>query len=352
MPRIAAVACAVPAHEAGQGDVESFARRLFGDALPDADRLAGVFRRGGVDSRRFCVPLEWFSKNRAPREKNDLYIRHAEALSREAVERCLRQADLTARDVDHLFFVSTTGMATPSIDARLIAALGFRRDVKRTPIWGLGCAGGAAGLARAADHVRAYPGQRALLVAVELCGLTFIKDDVSRSNFVAASLFADGAAAVLVDGAPGPGPRIIAGGSALFDDSLDAMGWDFGDDGMKVVIAREIPAVVARLMRPAVESFLAANGLALPDIRRFILHPGGRKVLSAYAEALDLSQHDLRHSREVLRRFGNMSSPSVLFVLERALADGRPGDNALLAALGPGLSCESVLLRWDRQAAS
>lgn len=348
MARIAAIAVAVPSHQAGQEDVEDFACRLFGDALPNAERLAGIFHRGGVDSRRFCVPLDWFSANRGLREKNDLYIRHAEELSAQAVARCLRHAGLAPRDVDHLFFVSTTGMATPSIDARLIGSLGFRRDVKRTPIWGLGCAGGAAGLARAADHVRAYPGQRALLVAVELCGLTFIRNDLSKSNFVATSLFADGAAAVLVDGAAGPGPRIVASGSALFDDSLGAMGWDFGDEGMKVVIDREIPAVVARLMRPAVDGFLAANGLALTDVRRFILHPGGRKVLSAYAEALGLSDGDLRHSREVLRLFGNMSSPSVLFVLERALADGRPGDHALLAALGPGLSCESVLLRWDR----
>ncbi|MBI4425812.1 MAG: type III polyketide synthase, partial [Elusimicrobia bacterium] len=154
VPRIAAVAVAVPEHEAGQEDIESFARRLFGEALPGSARLAGIFRRGGVGSRRFCVPLDWFSENRDPREKNCLYIRHAEELSSEAVKSCLRQAGLAARDVDHLFFVSTTGMATPSIDARLIGSLGFRRDVKRTPIWGLGCAGGAAGLARAADHVR------------------------------------------------------------------------------------------------------------------------------------------------------------------------------------------------------
>jgi alkylresorcinol/alkylpyrone synthase len=263
------------------------------------------------------------------------------------VRRCLAAAECTAGDVDHIFFVSTTGLAAPSLDARLMALLGMSRHTRRTPIWGLGCAGGVAGLARASEYVRAFPAQRALLVCVELCSVTFQFDDRSKRNLVATSLFGDGAAAVLIEGdaTGGGGPEIVATQSTLFPDSFDLMGWDIVDTGMRVVFGAGIPRVVTAHYHDLATEFLKMHELSLADIQHHIYHPGGAKVVHAYEQAAGLAGDALQPSREILRQYGNMSSATVLFVLEQYLQRGiAPGEHGLMTVFGPGFSAEMALI--------
>jgi alkylresorcinol/alkylpyrone synthase len=257
--------------------------------------------------------------------------------------------------VDHVVFVSSTGESTPSLDARLANLLGFRQDVRRTPIWGLGCAGGAAGLSRARDFALADPAARVLLVALELCSLTFQRGDLDRRNLVATSLFSDGAAAAVVMGAdaepagdaPSHSLELLASRSTLWPDTLDVMGWTVDQKGFHVVFSRDIPSIVRSWVRANLEEFLAANALELGDVAHVIAHPGGPKVLAAYATSLGLPMEAFRHAREVLRTCGNMSSPTCLFVLERTLEAGdfHPGELGVVSALGPGFSSEYLLIR-------
>jgi alkylresorcinol/alkylpyrone synthase len=262
---------------------------------------------------------------------------------------------LSPRDVDHLVFVSSTGLSTPSIDALLCNHLGCRVDVRRTPIWGLGCAGGAVGLSRARDFALADPSARVLLVALELCSLTFQPGDVSKRNLVATSLFGDGAAAAVVigngvvarPGAPHRALELAASQSILWKDTLDVMGWTIDGDGLHVVFSRDIPSIVRENVRPSLAAFLDRNELAIDDVEHLVTHPGGVKVLRAYAEALGLAPERFRHAHDVLREYGNMSSPSCLFVLERYLETKEiaDGERAVVSALGPGFCAEYVLLR-------
>lgn len=349
MPTIAAVATAVPPHRLDQRVAREFARTLFRDDIPEIDRYLTIFDNARIGTRYLSAPLEWFAEPHGFGEANDLFIEMACQLGETAARRCLDRAGLTPADVDHVIFVSTTGLATPSIDARLITLLGMSPHTRRTPIWGLGCAGGLGGLSRAQEYVRAFPRHRALLVAVELCSVTIQQADRSKRNLVALSLFADGAAAVLVEGddiARG-GPRIIDTSSTLFPDSLDLMGWDVVDQGFRVVFGSRIPSVVTAQYRALATDFLAQHGHTPADIAQHIYHPGGAKVLRAYDNALGLAPHMLDHSRAVLHDYGNMSSATVLFVLERALAAGsiRPGDLALMSVFGPGFSAELALLQ-------
>ncbi len=355
-PRLTALATALPEHVVRQPDVRAAAARVFGSLLQrDGGRLLAVFDSTGIEERRFCVPLDWFAVERSFAEANACYVEHALALAERAVSGVLDHADLEPRDVDHLLFVSSTGIATPSLDARLANRLGFRRDFRRTPVWGLGCAGGAAGLARARDLALADPRARVVLVAVELCSLTFQRRDLDRRNFVASSLFSDGAAAALVCGAEAaptrangwPALELLATRSTLWPETLDVMGWTVDGDGLHVVFSRDIPTIVRERVRENLEAFLADQGLDLDRLDHVVAHPGGPKVLAAYAEALDLPPERFRRAQEVLTRCGNMSSPTCLFVLERALEAGdlRPGDTAVVTALGPGFSSEMVLAR-------
>jgi alkylresorcinol/alkylpyrone synthase len=353
-PRLTALASALPRHVVLQSEAHRFAEKLFGPSLPPEDRrLLSVFGNSGIERRHICMPLDWYGSPHRFGETNALYVEHAQRLAGEAIEHALHDAGLKPEDVDHLVLVSSTGMATPSLDARLANRLRFRGDFRRTPIWGLGCAGGAAGLSRARDFALADPGACVVLAAVELCTLTFQHGDLTRRNLVAASLFSDGAAAAVVMGARAragdgrPGVDLVAARSTLWPETLDVMGWDVDETGLHVVFSRDIPTIVREWLRPNLDAFLAACGLGLDDLSHFVAHPGGPKVLAAYAEALGLPPEALRHAREVLRECGNMSSPTCLFVLERFLRAGeiRPGQRALLTALGPGFSSELVLLR-------
>ena len=305
------------------------------------------------------MPLEWFERKHTFGEKNDLYIEHAYELARRVTVAALEHALIAPTQVDHVIFISTTGLATPTLDARLANALGFRRDVRRTPIWGLGCAGGAAGLARAAEFARAAPESHTLVVAVELCSLAFQPDDDVRLGAVSASLFSDGAAAVVIGGpeswnAPTPLARlgrgltvdVLATQSVLWPDSLDVMGWNIDERGLHVVMKREIPSAVQEWVKPALVSFLREQGMGLSDVKHWLPHPGGGRVLDAITTALGLSEDALTLSRAVLREHGNMSSPTCLFVLRRLFdaAAFAPGERAVPFALGPGFSGEFVLL--------
>ncbi len=353
-PRLVALATAVPPNVVLQTDVKRFAAELFSETIGSQERLLDIFDNAQIDERRMCAPIEWHERDRTFAEKNDLFIQHARQLGTEVARGVLDRAGLSPHGVDHLIFVSSTGLATPGIDAMIANDLELREDVRRTPVWGLGCAGGAAGLARARDFALADPSARIMLVALELCSLTFQKGDLSKRNLVAASLFGDGAAAALVAGSR-VGDftsrhlplELVASRSTLWPDTLDVMGWTVDEDGLHVVFSRDIPAIVREEVRPGLVSFLATRGLSLDDVAHIVAHPGGAKVLRAYADALALPPGRLTHAREVLRRYGNMSSPSCLFVLERFQdsADIRAGEYAVIAALGPGFSAEYVLVR-------
>ena len=365
MPIIRSVATALPPYMLPQEQIRDLARQHFAPAFAEIDRYMSVFGHAHIDTRHFVAPLEWFGQPHSFKECNDLFIEAASALGEAAARRCLNAAGLEPADVDHLIWVSTTGLAAPSPDALLINRLGMNRHTRRTPIWGLGCAGGVAGLARAYEYTRACPDQRVLLLSAELCSVTFQWNDYSKRNLIAASLFADGAAAVLVEGdggwemgdgrwrqsaspqLPSPNLQLLGTQSTLWPDTLDIMGWDMVDTGMQVVFSSRIPHIVQTLMRENVTEFLSPFGLVLDDIDHWILHPGGAKVIDAYQAALAIDPERLGHTRAVLRNCGNMSSTTVFFVLDAFLKVGQPGlgEYGVLAVLGPGFSCELALIQ-------
>lgn len=354
-PRLVALATGTPPHPIRQGDARGLAAQLFSSAADVDPRLLQVFENAQIETRHLCVPLEWFATRHSFAEANDLYVERGLALAADVAGRALARAGLGPQDVDVVLFVSSTGLATPSLDARLANVMGFRADVRRVPVWGLGCAGGAAGLSRARDFALADPSARVLLIALELCSLTFQHADRSKRNLVASSLFADGAAAAVVAGADaavaGAGHRrpleLLASRSTLWPGTLDVMGWTVDGDGLHVVFSSDIPTIVREKLRPSLLAFLAECGLSLASLPHLVTHPGGVKVLNAYRESLGLPEVAFRHARDVLREFGNMSSPSCLFVLERFLDAGEigPDAHAVIAALGPGFCSELVLVR-------
>lgn len=347
MPRIMAAAHALPPHVVPQQVVKEVVRNVFAGTVEDLERLLTVFDNSRIKSRQFMMPLEWYQKPCSQMERTRVYQQAGLALADEAARICLARAGCRPAEVDVVIFVSSTGHATPTLDAHLINRLGMRPDTLRTPIWGLGCAAGAVGLSRAHDHCLAYPAHRVLLVALECCSLTFMAGDVTKKNLIATSLFADGAAAVLVGGdlTEGSGPSIVATRSHLFPDSYRTMGWDFHNEGMQLVLSPKLPLIVRQELPGLLEDFLCRHNLAQHDLVHFITHPGGARVVDAYREALALSDEDLRQTEEVLRKHGNMSSVSVLVVLEQWFAEGgmtRAG-HGLLSAFGPGFSAELVL---------
>ena len=342
-PRIRSLATSVPSYRITQDEVRDFGARFFAENVAGLDRLLGVYENAAIGAGYCCLPKNWYAEGgHGFEEKNRLYLENAVALLKEATVECLDAGDTDPDDIDLIVAVSTTGIATPSLEARLMTELPFRRDVQRLPIFGLGCAGGVLGLARAAACQRASPGSRVLFLVVELCTLTFRGRDRSARNLVATALFRDGAAAVLLTD-DGPGPAVSSWGEYTWPDSLDIMGWDVADDGFGVVFSRSIPDLVRSHMRRATEEFLFSKGLDFRDIDRFVCHPGGAKVLDALEEVFDLPAGGLEQSREVLRDYGNMSAVTVLFVLDRMLRE-RAGHRYLLSSLGPGFSAAFLLL--------
>ena len=351
-PSILSVATATPPHRIPQPVAKDFARAMFADVYRDIDRLLPIFDHSGVEHRNFCVPPEWFYEDHSFSEKNDLYIESALDLSEKAARRALDRAGADPADVAAVFFVSTTGFAIPSIDSMLLPRLGLSEHTRRVPVVGLGCAAGASGLGLAAHYARACrPGELVLLVAVELCGLTFQKGDRSKANLVSTALFADGAAAVLLGRdageEPGVGPELLGSHATTWPGTEDVMGFDVGEHGLRVLLSRSVPSVVYERMPENLRLALGSVGLSLDDIRHPVIHPGGAKVLDAFEEVLGLEPGGLDISREVLREHGNMSSVTVLFILERFLAGAgyAPGEHGMLSAMGPGFSAEHVFFR-------
>ena len=347
-PRLVSLATAVPPFDLPQDEVAERAATVFAPTPGGFHRLAPIYVNALIERRQACVPMEWFLEEHGFRERNALFLHHATELLVEAAGRALDEAGLEPGDIDTIVAVCTSGIATPGLDARLMERLPFRRDVQRLPVFGLGCAGGVLGLSRAAAMARAEPGSRVLLLVVELCTLTFRGHDRSKSNLVATALFGDGAAAAVITcdddgGAAADAPRLGPWGEHTWPDSLDVMGWDIQDDGLKVVFSRDIPALVRDDLRPIVDTFLARHDLGLGDIDEFVCHPGGAKVIDALEDCFELQRGDLVHARRTLRDHGNMSAATVLFVLKAAL-EARAGGRRLLTTLGPGFTAAMMVI--------
>jgi len=347
VPKIVSAATAVPPYAVTQDSAVQFARQLFAARIDDFDRLLPVFANAGIKQRYLSRPLEWLAQPRTLAEKNAVYIESATTLSASAAVKAMERGGVAPNDIDAIIYINTTGIATPSIDARLANVIEFRRDIRRIPVWGLGCAGGVAGVAIANSILLGRPNATVLLIATELCGLTFIPEDTSKSNIVACALFGEGSAAVVIrgDDTGSRGVSIVDTQSVLYPDSLDVMGWNMVSQGLQVVFAQRIPDIVEQNSARDIGAFLDRNGLPLSEIDHLLFHPGGTKVLAAYKRALGLEGDRLAISESILRDYGNMSSATVLFVLERFLEGNPQGGHALMSALGPGFSSESVLLR-------
>lgn len=346
MPSLTSLATASPPHSIGQPEIVDAARHVFAARGRDFERLVPAYDNAGIDNRQFCAPLDWYLQPHGWTERSALFVEHADALLEQVTRACLEQAGLAPGAIDAIVVVSSTGIATPSLDARLMERMPFRRDIVRLPVFGLGCAGGALGLARADALARAMPGSRILLLVIELCSLTFRRQDLCKSNIIASALFGDGAAAALIEHSPPadtPPVRILGTAEHTWPDSLDVMGWTIEEDGFGVLFSRDIPNLVATQMRPVVDRFLADQGLRMGDLDGVVAHPGGAKVLSAMTSALDLADGALDVEAEVLRRHGNMSSVTVLFVLEEKRRRGE-GGLRLLLALGPGFTLGLALV--------
>jgi len=348
--RVAGLASAFPVRYYEQEEILAALKRQWGDLLPRPERLERLHRRAGVRGRHLALPLESYEDLHTWGQANAAWFRVAEELGASALGRALDAAGVDPDDLGALFVVSITGIASPSLDARLINRMGLNRHVKRLPVFGLGCVGGAAGLARAADYVRAHATEAAALVAVELCSLTFRRDDLSTANQISSGLFGDAAAAAVVTGAAraGGGPRIRATRSIFYPGTEEVMGWDISERGFRIVLSRGVPEIVKRHLADDVDALLADHGLERRDVGCWVIHPGGPAVLEAVQEALEPPEGALDPAWDCLRRVGNASSVSVLLVLEEIMRRHRPapGTWGLLAALGPGFCSELVLLRW------
>ena len=345
---IVATSIATPPHVLSRDDVKEAIARIF---PLEPRRLAGLmalYDRAHVDRRFSVLPLEQVIQCRPLTEKMADYREHAVALGAQVARECLDRAGVAAADVDLVISVSCTGYMVPSIDAYLLGELGLRPNVRRVPITELGCVGGAAALARASDFVRAVPGSNALVLAVELSSLTFQPDDASDANLVSCAFFGDGAAAALLTASDGPGIRVHDTESYLIPDSLDAMGFDLRDGGFHMVLSKEVPDVLRHDIRQLVDGFLARNGLTRSDMSAFALHPGGKKILEYLEEELELERTAVQPSWDVLRDFGNLSSATIVFVLDEWQRQRRPPPGAYGVAIGfgPGVSAELLLLQW------
>lgn len=342
-PTILSVGTAVPAHVMRQAELAALAPRMFDPQRSEVERLMPVFDHAGIETRYSCVPLDWYLQPHGWHERNALYVENAVELLAAAATDALAEAGRKPSDIAAVVVASTTGIATPSLDALLLNRLGLSPDVMRLPIFGLGCAGGVAGLGHAAALARTLPDGDVLFLAVELCALTFRQGDMSNSNIIAAALFGDGAAAMVI-GRPGsPGVRLGPAGMKTWPNTEAVMGWHVEDDGFGVLFTRDIPYLVRSRLRAATNGFLARHGFSRRDLAGFVCHPGGTKVLEALEEVFDLPAGGLLAAREVLRDHGNMSAVTVLFVLRRMIQDGLAGRH-LMSALGPGFTAAFQIL--------
>lgn len=340
------LATAVPPHVLRQEDVLARAEALFGPRFPEFRRMAAVFRTTGIAQRHSVVPPDWFDAPHGWADRNAAFLSGAGDLFVEAATRALADAGLRGSDVDAVVTVCSTGIATPGLEAMVMGRMGFRADIQRTPVFGLGCAGGVSGLSIAARLAAGRPGSTVLFVAVETCTLSFRLDELTKANMVATALFADGAAAcVLRSGGSEAGLGVVEGSAEhTWPDTLDIMGWRVDPEGLGVVFAVAIPPFAEANVGPAMTDMLARMDTPAASVDRFVCHPGGTKVVGALETALRLPSGSLDHERAVLADRGNMSSPTVLFVLDRVLKADAPA-RMVLTAMGPGFSCAALALR-------
>jgi alkylresorcinol/alkylpyrone synthase len=341
---LVSLATSVPPNVFLQKDVLAAAWDVFGSRLPQFETLSSIFSNTGIIKRHGVKPFEWYLEPRGWPERTQAFLEGAEALFIDATEKALASAQLSGADIDTVVTICSTGIATPSLEARVAGRLGFRSDVTRVPVFGLGCAGGVSGLSIAARLAEARPGTNVLLVAVELCSLALRLDELTKANIVATSLFGDGAAAIVLRAGDGGATTIENCGEHLWPDTLGIMGWNVDPEGFGVIFQRTIPDFVTAHLHPAVTHILAKMNLTMADIDRFVCHPGGARVITALETALALHQGTLDHERQVIADCGNMSAPTVLFVLERARNAGL-SPRSLLTALGPGFTASCVALR-------
>jgi len=341
--KISSLATAIPEHSYTQDEALKLASHMF----PAYGRLESVFANTGIEKRYSCVPLDWFSKTHNWVDRNEVYERSALDLLEKVARSAISKSGLEMRDIGAILTISTTGLSVPSLDAKLMHRLGLNSDTERLPIFGLGCAGGVTGLARAARLAATMDGRGVLMLCVELCSLNFRPGAQSKVDFVSCALFGDGAAGAVLqahgDGADGGMGIITAVGEHNWPGTNEIMGWSIEEDGFGVVMSTQIPKFARNELRSAVELFLERQGLELDDLDGIITHPGGRKVLEAISVSLNIEESELVHGWEVLRDYGNMSSPTVMFVLERTLAAGAKGRH-LIAAFGPGFTVSFALL--------
>ncbi len=341
------LASAVPHYVLPQDLVLSNARRILGPRYAQFERMAGSFKTSGVETRYSMAPFEWFDEPKSWPERNALYLTGGTDLFTDVAGRALAASGLKAKDVDCIVTVSSTGIATPTLEARAWKALGFRADVQRVPVFGLGCAGGVSGLSIARDLAAARPGTHVLIVALEACTLSFRSDRLQKADIIATVLFGDGAAAAcLSTERTGDGPKITVGTGQqhVWADTLAIMGWDVDEAGLGVVFDRSIPAFATEHFHAAAEDAVQRMGMDLAAFDRLVCHPGGAKVVEALEEAMTLKAGTLDAERTILRDYGNMSAPTVLFVLERLLQEGETGD-MLACALGPGFTASFLPLK-------
>lgn len=357
--QILSVRGALPEHRYSQAEITDAFAGVIATGGVDEQLLRRFHRNAGVAHRNLVLPLDEYGRLDGFTQANDLFIEHAVHLGSRALVDALKAADLTPSDVDVIVCATVTGLAVPSLEARIAAAIGLRPDVKRVPLVGLGCVAGAAGLARLNDYLRGRPEDVAVLVAVEICSLTVQRDDASLPNLVASGLFGDGAAAVVARGTGGhsaapPHPdaavEVLDSRSRLYPDSERTMGFDVTSGGLRIVLDAKVPTVVSQYIRDDVDGFLAANGLTRADVQWWVCHPGGPKVIEALEDALEVPRKALQLTWDSLSRIGNLSSASVLHVLEDTLRDRppRPGSYGIVMAMGPGFCSELVLVRATR----
>jgi alkylresorcinol/alkylpyrone synthase len=342
--RLLSLATALPPHVVTQREVAAEAQAVFGRRYEEFDYIAPVFDNAGIATRHAVRPISWYVEPRGWPERTAAYLEAAQELFVAAAGQALARAGLGGRDVDTIVTISSTGIATPSLEARVFTRMGFREDVMRVPVFGLGCAGGVSGLAIAGRLAEARPGTNVLLVTLELCTLAFRLDELTKANIVATALFGDGAAACLLRAGEGGIADIEGAGEHTWADTLDVMGWSVDPQGFGVIFARTIPPFIEEHMAPAVAGILDRMGLGFADVDRFVCHAGGTKVLAALEQALDIGQGALDHERAVLSACGNMSAPTVLFVLERVIDAGLP-QRCVLTAMGPGFTASCLSLQ-------
>lgn len=341
---IHSLATATPLNILDQTTGAQVAEQLLGAAFEDFSRLRSIYANAGIEFRQLARPVEWYVQPRSIVERTEVYLEVALDLFVEAAEKALAEAGVAADEVDTIVTVSSTGIATPSLEARAMGRMGFRSDVSRVPVFGLGCAGGVSGLGLAAKLARVGHGATVLFVTVELCSLALRTENVGKADIISTALFGDGAAACVIRPGDGGFTQISGSAEKTWSDTLDIMGWQMEPAGLGVVLNRAIPAFARREFRGAIEEMLIPQDVQIAEVDRFICHPGGAKVVDAIEAALALPQGSLNDEREVLRMHGNMSAPTALFVLDRVRRSGLP-PLSVMAALGPGFTASTVTLR-------